>query len=122
MKSQTPLPPDELHGRATRLGLHGLLSRWADLGREAWVQKLVDIEETERQRRSLERRIQNAQIGPFKPMADFDWAWPKKIDRELIEDLLGLQFIRDRANIVFFGPNSSGKTKVGTRDSCERSS
>jgi DNA replication protein DnaC len=110
MKNKTPLPPDELHCRARRLGLYGLISRWADLGKEVWVPKLVEIEEAERKRRSLERRIHHAQIGTFKPMADFDWAWPKKIDRELVEDLFSLQFIRDRANVVFFGPNGSGKT------------
>jgi hypothetical protein len=35
------------------------------------------IEERERQKRGLERRMRNARVGLFKPMADFDWNWLK---------------------------------------------
>ena len=34
-------------------------------------------------RRSLERRLAQARLGRFKPLADFDWHWPQKIDRPL---------------------------------------
>ena len=52
----------------------------------------------------------NARIGAFKPVADFDWAWPKRIDRPLIEELFSLAFVDDATNIVFVGPNGVGKT------------
>ena len=29
-------------------------------------------------RRSLERRLAQAHLGRFKPLADFEWNWPKK--------------------------------------------
>jgi len=112
MKTKTPKPPDETYARLKRLGLHGIIARWGDLQAEPWLAQLADIEEAERQRRSLERRIHNARIGSFKPLADFDWAWPKQIDREHIEDLFSFQFLRDAANVVLVGPNGIGKSMI----------
>ncbi|MEW5705177.1 MAG: ATP-binding protein, partial [Pseudomonadota bacterium] len=51
-------------------------------------------------------------IGRFKPLADFDWNWPKKIDRDLIEDLFCLDFIAENGNVVLAGPNGVGKTLI----------
>jgi hypothetical protein len=39
-------------------------------------------------RRSLERRLKDVHIGRFKPLCDFDWAWPKKCDKPAIEALM----------------------------------
>jgi DNA replication protein DnaC len=109
---RVPAEKDLLRERAFRLGLHGLVSRWSELGGEAWVEELISIEDAERSRRSLERRVRNAKIGAFKPMADFDWSWPRRIDRELVEDLFGLDFLGEAANLVLVGPNGVGKTTV----------
>lgn len=103
---------DVLKDRAKRLGLFGLLARWSDLEDEPWLDRLLGIEEEERQRRSLERRLRFARIGPFKPLADFDWNWPEEIDREIVEDLFTFQFITDKANVVLVGPNGVGKSMI----------
>jgi len=103
---------DNLKQRATRLSLHGLVGRWEDLGQQGWVEDLIEIEEQERARRSLERRLKGAKIGRFKPVADFDWSWPRKVDRELVEDLFALDFIGEAANVVLVGPNGVGKTTI----------
>ena len=107
-----PLERDALRERVARLGLHGLVSRWSELGGEDWIEALVEVEEKERARRSLERRVLNAKIGRFKPMVDFDWSWPRKIDRELVEDLFRLEFLGEAANVVLIGPNGVGKTTI----------
>lgn len=112
MKTKTPKPPDETYARLKRLGLHGIIARWGDLQAEPWLAQLADIEEAERQRRSLERRIHNARIGSFKPLVDFDWAWPKQIDRQHVEDLFSFQFLREAANVVIVGPNGIGKSMI----------
>jgi hypothetical protein len=49
-----------------------------------WLENLLGFEEEERRKRSLERRLHKAKIGSFKPMADFNWTWPTKIDREQV--------------------------------------
>ena len=48
--------------------------------------------------------VTNARIGAFKPIADFDWAWPKRTDRPLIEELFSLAFVDDATNVVLVGP------------------
>ena len=44
-----------LRERAYRLGLHGLLAHWDEVAAEPWIKTLLDYEEAERTRRSLER-------------------------------------------------------------------
>ncbi len=53
-----------------------------------------------------------AKLGSFKSMSDFEWDWPKKIDRELIEEVLGLGFLDEAANVVLVGPNGVGKSMI----------
>jgi DNA replication protein DnaC len=108
----TPRAEAELRERARRLGLWGLLANWERLIREPWVLEYLGVEEDERARRSLERRIRAARLGAFKSIADFDWQWPKAIEREQVEDLLQLAFIDESANVVLFGPTGTGKTMI----------
>lgn len=106
------LKTERIRDRAKALGLHGLVAQLEDFADDAAIARLLDVEEAERSRRSLERRIKNARIGRFKPMADFDWAWPKKIDRPAIEEFLTLAFLDEHENVVFVGPNGVGKTTI----------
>jgi DNA replication protein DnaC len=98
--------------RAAKLGLYGLLARWEELGEEVWVERLLEVEEGERACRSLERRLRNAKIRPFKPLADFDWSWPARIDREAICELFRFDFLGESGNVVLIGPNGVGKTTI----------
>ena len=101
-----------LRSRAQRLGLYGILAHWDAVATQTWLTTLIDYEEIERSKRSLERRVRYAKLGNFKPLADFDWNWPKEIDRVAIEDLFSLQFIGEAANIIFVGNNGLGKTMI----------
>lgn len=98
--------------RAARLHLHGLVAHWQDALEGGWALTLLDWEENERARRSLERRLKDARIGRFKPLCDFDWSFPTRCDRQSIEALMRLDFIRDAANAVFIGPNGVGKSTL----------
>lgn len=100
--------------RATlqRLGLYGLLARWEQVRAEPWLARVIEIEQEERTRRSLERRVSHARLGSFKPVADFDWNWPSRVDREQLDELLGLGFLAEGANVVLVGPNGVGKTML----------
>jgi DNA replication protein DnaC len=109
--TSSPLP-DQLEDRARRLGLYGLLAQWQELRDQPWVQTLIACEEAERSRRSLERRIRTSKVGRFKPIVDFDWSWPGKIDQPLIEELMQLGFIGDATNIILAGPNGVGKSTI----------
>ena len=98
--------------RLRQLGLYGLLAQVETLMLEPWFARVIEIEEAERARRSLKRRLDEAHLGAFKLIADFDWAWPTKCDRGLIEELFSLAFIEESANVVFIGTNGLGKTML----------
>jgi len=104
----------QLQTRARDIGLHGLLAHFDELkpSEMPWVARLIQWEEQERQRRSLERRLKNSRLGVFKQIADFDWSWPKRCDRQLVEDLMTLQFVGEGANAIFLGPNGVGKSTM----------
>jgi DNA replication protein DnaC len=108
----TSLRPADIRSRLQQLGLYGLLARADELATKPWVDELLNIEEAERQRRSLARRLRHARIGAFKPIADFDWNWPRKIDRQGIEELFGLGFLDDGVNAILVGPNGVGKSMI----------
>ena len=101
-----------LHARAKALNLHGLLAHWVEAIAGGWVEALLDWEEQERARRSLERRLRSAHIGRFKPICDFDWSWPKRCDRSAFEALLTLDFLKDATNVILVGPNGVGKSTL----------
>lgn len=103
---------EALRARAEALRLHGLLANWSEVCAESWVTRIIDWEEHERARRSLVRRLQNAHIGRFKPLCDFDWSWPKRCDRTAVEALMSLEFLNDAANVVLVGPNGVGKSTL----------
>jgi DNA replication protein DnaC len=73
---------------------------------------VLAIEERERKKSGLDRRTRNAHVGAVKPMTDFDWAWPKKIDRQAVEELFSLACIETGHNAVIVGPNGIGKTMI----------
>jgi DNA replication protein DnaC len=102
----------ELKARLKALGLFGLIACWDEIADKPWLREVLAIEEREKQKRSLERRLRNSRVGPFKPIADFDWNWPKKIDREAIEELFTLAFLKSGHNGVLVGPNGVGKTMI----------
>src|SRR5690606_5833749 len=73
---------------------------------------IVAQELGDRRQRSLERRLVRSRIGRFKPIADFDWAWPKKIDRKLVDGALGLDFVESGSNVVLVAAQGLGKTMI----------
>src|SRR5206468_4393038 len=64
------------------------------------LEHLVDREQQERARRSLERRLLRSRLGRFTPMDAFDWAWPTRIDRPAVEAALHLDFLAAGRNLV----------------------
>ncbi|MEO6623310.1 MAG: ATP-binding protein, partial [Burkholderiaceae bacterium] len=111
--SSTPnLNLETARQRLRQLGLYGLLAQTETVLHEPWFAKVLDIEDAERARRSLKRRLEEARLGAFKPVADFDWAWPTKCDRSLVDELFSLAFVEEAANVVLIGSNGLGKTML----------
>lgn len=82
------------------------------LGPLELIELLVERESQHRAQKSLERRLVGSRIGRFKPIADYEWDWPKRIDRDLIETALRLEFLDGARNIVLVAPQGLGKTMI----------
>jgi DNA replication protein DnaC len=93
---------DDFIARATK-------GRWSP---RVLLEEVSQIESRERARLSLEHRLRFSGIGRFKPVADFDWNWPKKIERDVIERALTLDFIQEHRNLILLGRNGLGKTMI----------
>lgn len=93
---------DDFIARATK-------GRWSP---QMMLEELTRSEIQERSHRSFQRRLHRSRVGRFKPMADFDWNWPKKIDRATIERALTLDFIPEARNFILMGTNGLGKTMI----------
>jgi len=112
MVTMNPKTTDILLARAQTLRLNGLVGHWSEVSGAEWVAPLIQWEEDERTHRSLQRRIRAAKLGDFKSLGDFDWQWPKRIDRVAVNELMSLEFVREATNAVFIGPNGVGKSTL----------
>jgi len=74
------------------------------------LEELARQEIAERERRSLERRLRAAKLGRFKPLDEFDWNWPKKIDRAVLDRALSGELVRERENLILVAAQGLGKT------------
>lgn len=82
------------------------------LGPRALLELLAAREQADRARRSLERRTARSRVGRFRPMADFEWDWPRAIDRARVEAALRLDFLADARNVVLVAAQGLGKTMI----------
>lgn len=101
-----------MHYLATNLSDFIARATKARLGPREIIYEIVKAEIKDRQERTTARRLKEAKIGRFKPLGEFDWSWPRKIDREAIERILSLDFMADDANIILAGPQGVGKTMI----------
>ena len=97
-----PAELDDFLARATK-------ARWSP---RVLLEQLAQAEIAERSRRSLERRLRLSGIKSFKAMTDFEWTWPTKIEREVIERALTLDFLHGGRNLILVGRNGLGKTMI----------
>jgi DNA replication protein DnaC len=88
---------------------HATQARWSP---HQLLEHMAQAEAEERSRRSLEQRLRVSGIKKFKPMADFDWTWPTKIERDIVERALTLEFLQQARNLILLGQNGVGKTMI----------
>jgi DNA replication protein DnaC len=115
MTSNELLPQLQRLGlRATAASLDDLLARattggWSPL---QLIEEMARLEAEAKASRNLQRRLKLAALGRFKPLADFDWNWPARIDRAAIERALLPSFIEEKKNLILLGSNGVGKTSI----------
>ncbi len=99
---------------AIELKLHGLIAHWQAITEEqqSLLSQWLTWELAERKQRSLERRLSSAKLGRFKPLTEFNWQWPSKIDQAAVQRLMQLDFISEASNIIILGSNGVGKSTI----------
>jgi DNA replication protein DnaC len=77
-----------------------------------FLEKLADGEAALRRDRFIQRRIRQARFPVIKTLDQFNWSWPKKLNRLQVKNLFRLQFIPDKTNVIFLGGVGLGKTHL----------
>ena len=93
---------NDLVARATR-------ARWSPT---QLLEHVAHAELDDRARRRLERQLRAARLGRFKPLADFEWDWPKQIHRPTVDRVFSLDFVAKGENVVLVAPQGLGKTML----------
>ena len=117
MKSPNTDVPAALRGLGLRAPSDALTALFAHATKSRLspietVEQLIALEHREREGRNLAQRTRLATLGKFKALDQFDWNWPRRIDRVLYEQLLGCEFIATGANVLLRGPSGTGKTSL----------
>jgi DNA replication protein DnaC len=111
--------PEALTDILQRLNLTTIARHYEELGQDAareglshveYLHRLAEAEAAARYERSVLRRTKAARLPVLKTLEQFDWSWPKKINRAQIRELFRLRFIEQNSNVVFIGGVGLGKT------------
>lgn len=81
---------------------------------QEYLQNLVQGEADLRWDHSIQRRIRMARFPVPKTLDQFQWNWPKKINRQQVQHLFLLDFIDQKANGILLGGVGLGKTHLAT--------
>lgn len=79
-----------------------------------YLGELLNGEAAARDDRRVQRCINLARFPVLKTTDQFDWNWPTKINRMLIQNLFHLDFVKQHANVVFIGGTGLGKSHLMT--------
>jgi DNA replication protein DnaC len=110
-----------LQEQLSALKLVSVQQHYADLATEAaqkqwthvdYLARLVELEAMRRQELTVQRRIAAARFPCVKTLDQFDWNWPKKINRTQIQNLFRLAFLPDKTNVIFIGGVGLGKSHL----------
>ena len=123
MHPQTTL----LHQHLDYLKLPFLKAQCAELAQQAaqqhwthveYLARLIDGQYQQRLQHTVQLRIRAARFPVVKTLEQFQWDWPKKINRLQVQNLFRLDFLSQKANIIFLGTVGLGKTHLATALGC----
>lgn len=114
---------EETFQKLSDIRMHGLaralheqldnLDSYEHLGFEDRLGLLIDREWTEREERSLTRRLQLARLRDRTAcIEDIDYRHPRGLDRNLMRRLATCEWIKKRQNILISGSTGCGKTFI----------
>jgi len=79
-----------------------------------YLRRLIAGEYNDQRQRRVAARIKSARFPVIKTLEQFNWTWPKKINRLAVQNLFRLEFLAQHANVVFLGNVGTGKSHLAT--------
>jgi DNA replication protein DnaC len=116
-----PADHDSLSKLLLRLQLPFIRANYHELAQTAaeqhwdhleYLKRLIEGEVARREDKSLAQRIRRARFPLTKTLDQFQWSWPKKINRPQIQNLFRLNFVEQKSNAIFLGGVGLGKTHL----------
>lgn len=104
------------------LHLYGMASAWAEwmaegsrqpVQPEAWLDRLIEAEQTDRQVRSLRYQLKAARFSIHRDLTGIDWT-ETPLPRARIEQLATAAFMENAHNLILVGGTGTGKTHLAT--------
>jgi DNA replication protein DnaC len=114
---------DALHAHLSALRLPFALANYSSFAQTAadkqwshvqFLQELIRSEAAARADRRVERLVAQARFPVLKTLDRFDWDWPTKINRMMVQNLFHLDFVRQHSNVVFIAGVGLGKSHLMT--------
>lgn len=78
-----------------------------------YFEKLIEAEVNDKMTRAIKKRILKAKFPIIKTIDEYDFTYPKKINKQQILKLLDLKYIKDKENIIILGSTGVGKSHLG---------
>jgi len=104
------------------LRLYGMATAWSELlaegprqpmQPEAWLDRLIDAEQTDRQVRSLRYQMKAARFPIHRDLTGIDWM-ETPLPQAQIEQLATSAFMDSAHNLILVGGTGTGKTHLAT--------
>ena len=114
---------DALHAHLAALRLPFMLANYLAYAQSAadkqwshvqFLQELITGDASARADRRVERLVAQARFPVLKTLERFDWEWPTKINRMMIQNLFHLDFCSQHSNVVFIAGAGLGKSHLMT--------
>jgi len=119
MKNKSSLLAEHLHYLKLNfiIDQHGPLA--TEAARQQWdhleyLRRLAEGEYNTQRQRRIQARIKSARFPVIKTLEQFNWTWPRKINRLQVQNLFRLEFLAQNSNVVFLGNVGVGKSHLAT--------
>ena len=68
-----------------------------------YLARLIDGQYQQRLQHTIQLRVKTARFPVLKTLEQFQWDWLKKINRLQVQNLFRLEFLLQKANVIFLG-------------------
>jgi DNA replication protein DnaC len=120
-KSTAPSREERIRENLKRLKLSKIAEIFSEFTRQAsqseigyleYLDQLVAQEAAYRHEKMVKYRISAAKLPFRKTLAEYDFSFPSRVNKQKVLDLFDLSFVERKSNAVFIGPTGVGKTHL----------